>query len=104
MVTSASCHSENDLRQASGKGWEAAERMVKAVADARGWPHSSRHDLYRAVGRLAKEMPDAQLQTLFSSANALDQNFHEGWMTEDAVEQALDEVEEFAGRLADLIA
>ena len=104
MTAPTSCHSENDLQRASGKGWEAAERMVKAVAAARGWPHSSRHDLYCAVGRLAKEMPDAQLHTLFSSANALDQNFHEGWMTEDAVEQALDEVEEFAGRLADLIA
>ena len=80
MTVPTGCHSENDLRQASGKGWETAERMVKAVADARGWPHSSRHDLYCAVDRLAKEMP------------------------EDAVEQALDEVEEFAGRLADLIA
>ena len=78
--------------------------MVKAVADARGWPHSSRHDLYCAVGRLAKEMPDAQLRTLFTSANALDQNFHEGWMTEDAVEQALDEVEEFTNCLSNLIA
>ena len=104
MTVPASCHSASDLRQASGKGWEAAERMVKAVADARGWPHSSRHDLYRAVDRLAKEMPDAQLRTLFTSANALDQNFHEGWMTEDAVEQALDEVGELANRLADLIA
>ena len=104
MTVPTGCHSENDLRQASGKGWETAERMVKAVADARGWPHSSRHDLYCAVGCLAKEMPDAQIRTLFSSANALDQNFHEGWMTEDAVKQALAEVEEFAGRLADLIA
>ena len=49
-------------------------------------------------------MPDAQLHTLFTSANALDQNFHEGWMTEDAVEQALAEVEEFAARLSNLIA
>ena len=80
MTAPTRCHSENDLRQASGKGWETAERMVKAVAEERGWPHGSRHDLYRAVGRLAKEVP------------------------EDAVEQALDEVEEFAGRLADLIA
>ena len=103
MAAPTSDHSENDLQQASGKGWEAAARVVKAVADARGWPHSSRHDLYRAVDRLAKEMPDAQLQTLFTSANALHQNFHEGWMPEDAVKQALDEVEEFADRLSNLI-
>ena len=96
-------HSENDLQQASGKGWEAAAQVVKAVADARGWPHSSRHDLYRAVDRLARETSDAQLRTLFTSANALDQNFHEGWMSEDAVEQSLSDVEEFANRLSSLI-
>ena len=27
-----------DARQASGTGWDAAAQMVKAIAEARGWP------------------------------------------------------------------
>ena len=91
--------SDDDLLQASEKGWGAAARMVKAVAETRGWRHSSHGDLYRAVDLLADEATDQQLRTLFQSANALHQNFYEGWMTEEAVSDGLDNVEEFANRL-----
>ena len=40
---------EGDLLQASEKGWGATARMVKAVAETRGWRHSSHGDLYRAI-------------------------------------------------------
>ena len=40
---------EGDLLQASEKGWGAASQMVKAVAEARGWRHSTHGDLYRTV-------------------------------------------------------
>ena len=92
-----------DLLQASEKGWGAAAQTIKAIAEARGWAHRSHRDLYRAVDLAAAESSDAELQDLFHSANALQQNFYEGRMTESGVERGLARVEEFAGRLERLL-
>ena len=92
-----------DLLQASEKGWGAAAQTLKAVAEARGWAHRSHRDLYRAVDLAAEESGDPELQDLFHSANALRQNFYEGWMTETGVARGLAKVEQFAGRLERLI-
>ena len=89
-----------DLQQASENGWNAVERMVKAAAEARGWPHASRGDLYLAIDHLADETSDERLQRLFLSANALDQNSYEGWMTADFVADSLKDVEEITRRLS----
>ena len=94
---------EDDLLQASEKGWAAAARMVKAVAETRGWRHSSHGDLYRAVDRLTEESFDPRLQNLFRSASALHQNFYEGWMSEGTVTTGLDDVDEFVRRLQAVI-
>ena len=90
---------EGDLLQASEKGWGATARMVKAVAETRGWRHSSHGDLYRAIDRVADELSDERLQNLFRSASALHQNFYEGWMTEAAVADGLKDVEQITSRL-----
>ena len=90
---------ENDLLQASEKGWGAAARMVKAVAEARGWRHTSHGDLYRVVNRVSNELGDPQLRKLFISANGLHENFYEGPMPEEFIADALDEVEEIMTRL-----
>ena len=103
LVKARTYLSAGDLLQASEKGWGAAARMVKAVAEERDWRHGSHRDLYQAVDRICEELSDKHIRTLFTSANALHQNFYEGWMTEATVEQSLAEVEEFADRLADLI-
>ena len=89
-----------DLLQASKKGWNAVERMVKAAAEAHGWPHTSRGDLYLAIDHLADETSDERLHNLFSSANALDQNSYEGWFTTDFVADSLKDVEEITRRLS----
>ena len=88
-----------DLLQASEKGWGAAARMVKAVADTRGWRHSSHRDLYRAVDLVAAELADQRLRDLFRSTSALHQNFYEGWMTQADVAVGLRAAEEIVGRL-----
>ena len=100
FLTKARAHlTEGDLLQASEKGWGAAARMVKAVADTRGWPHGSHRDLFRAVDRLADESSVPQLKTLFRSAGTLHQNFYEGWMAVEDVADGLRDVEELVGRL-----
>ena len=94
---------DGDLLQASEKGWGATARMVKAVAETRGWLHSSHGDLYRAIDRLADELSDERLGRLFRSASALHQNFYEGWMTEAGVADALKDVEEITSRLREVL-
>ena len=94
---------QGDLLQASEKGWGAAARMVKAVAETRGWRHSTHGDLHRTVNRLAEELSDQRLRNLFRSAGALHQNFYEGYMTDSTVADALDDVKEIVGRLQAVI-
>ena len=88
-----------DLTQASENGWRAAEQMVKAVAENRGWDHSTRGDLYQAVDRLAELSRGEELQGHFLAANALDQNSYEDDMPAATVAVGLDEVEEFTAAL-----
>ena len=90
---------EDDLLQASEKGWGAAAQAVKAVAEARGRRHKSHRDLFRAIDRLADETGDRQLRTLFHSASALHTNFYEGWMPRGLVADGLSQVEDLVKRL-----
>ena len=90
---------EDDLLQASEKGWGAAAQMVKAAAEARGWRHSSHRDLYQAIDRLAAEADDPQILRLFNSAGALHTNFYEGWMARNSVDAGLTEVEQLVRKL-----
>ena len=94
---------DGDLLQASEKGWGAAARMIKAVAEERGWQHNSHGNLYRAVDRLVGELADEELEDLFRSAGELHRNFYEGWMTEEAVARGLSDVVDFVRRLDDAL-
>ena len=93
------CLSDGDLLQASEKGWGAAAQAVKAVAEARGWSHNGHRQLYTTIDRLANETDDRRLRILFRSADSLHQNFYEGWMSRDSVEDGLRDVEELVDKL-----
>lgn len=93
---------EDDLRQASEKGWGAAAQMVKATAETRGWRHGGHRDLFRAVDRLVEETGDENLRGAFGAANALHMNFYEGWLTHETVEAHLARVTELVGKLDEL--
>ena len=90
---------EDDLLQASEKGWGAAAQMVKAAAESRGWRHSSHRDLYVAINRLVEETGDDDIQTAFGLASALHTNFYEGWLPHETVEGHLAHVAELVGKL-----
>ena len=94
---------EGDLLQASEKGWGAAAQMVKAVAETRGWRHSTHRDLYHVVDLVAEELSNPRVQILFRSASALHQNFYEGDMREPAVSTGLDDAQEITDLLASVI-
>ena len=94
---------EDDLLQASEKGWGAAAHMVKAVAEGRGWQHGGHRELYQAVNRLAQESSDSEIRVLFNSASALHSNFYENWMPTEMVEASLTEVRAFLEKLETLV-
>ena len=71
---------EGDYPQASEKYWGAAAEIVKAVAEARRWRHSSHRDLRGAVSRLFRGSGDAAYLDLFSTAEALHANYYEDFL------------------------
>ena len=93
---------EDDLLQASEKGWGAAAQIVKAVAESRGWAHNGHGQLFEAINRLANETRDEQLRVLFHSANSLHANFYEGWMPREMVEAGIDQVADLVAKLEEL--
>ena len=54
--------------QASEKLWGAAAHAVTAIAQERGWPHTSRPALKRAAERLSAEHNDPQIADRFGAA------------------------------------
>ena len=93
---------EDDLLQASEKGWGAAAQAVKAAAESRGWEHDGHRQLFQAISRLADETGDGQLKSLFHSANSVHINFYDGLMNREMVETALYNVDELVGKLEPL--
>ncbi len=93
---------EDDLLQASEKGWGAAAQMIKAVAETRGWPHKNHGHLFTAIDRLCDENGDRELAVLFHSAHSIHINFYEGWMTRRSVEAALSQVQRLVEKLEPL--
>ena len=88
-----------DSLQASEKGWGAAAHVVKAVAERRGWRHRSHSHLFNAVRRIATDTGQTEIIDLFNAANALHQNFYEGWLDDEYIAINLDRVE----RLLDIL-
>lgn len=93
---------DDDLLQASEKGWGAAARVVKAVAEARGWDHNGHRQLHQTVDRLVAETGESELRSLFSQANTLHATFYDGFLSAEAISAYLEEVERFVERLRPL--
>ena len=94
---------DDDLGQASEKGWGAAAEMVKAVAEQRGLYHRVHRALYEIVAGLVRETGDDDIRKEFASANELHHNFYENWFDRDNVEVRLGDVERFVGRVEPLL-
>ena len=93
---------DDDLLQASEKGWGAAAQAVKAVAEARGWDHSGHRQLHTIVRRLVRETGDRGLRAGFSAANTLHINFYDGFLEAEDVSAYLEDVERFVEQLRPL--
>ena len=93
---------EANILQASEKLWGSAAQAVKAVAEARGWPHMSHRSLYNTISRLQDETGQRRLGELFRTASALHQNFYEEWMPLVEVERSAANIDELRQALAAL--
>ena len=94
---------DEDLPQASEKGWGAASQIVKAIAAERGWDHQSHRALYAIVGDLVRETGDSELGTLFRLASDLHINFYEKWYPRAFVESGIRDVERFVEKAERLL-
>ena len=92
-----------DLRQASEKAWGAAAQILKAVCEAREWPHNQHRHLWTAAQDLSDEVGDDELHDLFVSANSLHVNFYEDTYTARRVALNVARVEQFVARLEALL-
>jgi len=88
-----------DYVQASEEGWGAAAQIVKALAAKEGRELRSHKDLWSYVNELAKKLQDIEVRHLWGRANNLHQNFYEGWMPQEDVEAAIEDVKKFIERL-----
>ena len=94
---------DEDLPQASEKGWGAAAEIVKAIAEERGWAHRGHRELQTTVNRLRNETGDGDLQRLFAIASELHRNFCENWYDRVAVESGIQDVERFVDKMESLL-
>ena len=90
---------EEDLTQASEKGWGAAATAVKSVAQVRGWRHDGHRDLWRTLRTVAAELEDTDLRLHFTHAQSLHINFYEAAMNQEEVREYLEHVERLVEKL-----
>lgn len=101
---------QDDLHQASEKGWGAAAWMAKAVAEAQGWEYESHNQfnivLNNAAGALfGRSHPTyGRVHELSGIARALHQNFYtrKQFLDSRGIGINLDNVEELLGILEPL--
>ena len=67
---------KGDRLQASEKAWGAVAHRIKVIASERGWEYESHRQVYGIVERLADEIDNEELRTLFSAATSLHQNYY----------------------------
>ena len=94
---------EEDLSQASEKGWGAAAEMVKAIAEERGWPHDGQSLLYRVIENLVAETGDEELSDRFKIASDLHTNYYENWYSTASVQLSIQSVQTLLDKLEPLL-
>ena len=94
---------QDDVRQASEKGWGAAAQIVKAAAEQRGLAHRDHAALYRAVDALSTEANDDDIYLLFQVASQLHVNFYENWDSPENVRRGLTAVRRLIEKVSALL-
>ncbi len=85
---------EDDLHQASEKGWGAAAWMAKAAATAQGWQYNQHEHFGEVLYQAGQLTGDDRLRTLRAIANGLQSNFYQRkrFLHADDIASSLEEV------------
>lgn len=85
---------DDDLHQASEKGWGAAAWMAKAVATAQGWQYDKHEHFGEVLYQAGKLTGDDRIRSLRAIANSLHGNFYQRkrFLHSDDIADSLDEV------------
>ena len=85
---------DDDLHQASEKGWGAAAWMAKAVATAQGWQYDKHEHFGEAMYLARQKIGENRLNDLRKTANDLHGNFYQRkrFLHADLIADSLDEV------------
>ncbi|MXY20983.1 MAG: hypothetical protein F4Y49_06565 [Dehalococcoidia bacterium] len=83
---------EGDRIQASEKAWGAVAHYFKHLAAQRGWRYVTHADAFRISDRLAAELEEPRVKTLFSVANSMHGNFYQDQKSLDHIGQEIEEV------------
>ena len=83
---------DDDLHQASEKGWGAAAWMAKAVAEAQGWQYKRHEEFADVVNRALRLSGDTRLRQLRAEANELHGYFYtrKRFLDPDDIAEGLD--------------
>ena len=86
---------EDDLHQASEKGWGAAAWMAKAVAENQGWQYEKHDEFFDVMNRAIRLSGDSRLGDLRARANELHGFFYrrKRFLDAGAISEGLDRVE-----------
>ena len=90
---------EDDLHQASEKGWGAASHMAKAVAHANGWEYEKHHQFNVVLNNVRRLTGRDEVLQLSAVANQLHGNYYERkrFLDAEAIGLSLDHVETLMG-------
>ncbi|MYA62953.1 MAG: hypothetical protein F4X94_10335 [Dehalococcoidia bacterium] len=83
---------EGDRIQASEKAWGAVAHYFKHLAAQRGWRYVTHADAFRISDRLAAELEEPRVKTLFSVVNSMHGNFYQDQKSLDHIGQEIEEV------------
>ncbi len=92
--------SEGDRIQAAEKVWGAAAHALKAIGEQRGWVHDRHPNIFDIGEHLGLEFGRfEQFSRCLAQAEYMHRNFYLNGWSEDAIQSALTDVEEFVGEL-----
>ena len=90
---------KDDYVQASEKLWGASVTIIKAIAAQRGKTIKSHEGIQYFFAQIAKELKDANINTICLIAEGLHQNFYENTTHPDTIKKGSKTIKQFVIRM-----
>jgi len=94
---------KGDLVQACEKYWEAVTALLNAIGEIKKLPHYSRRDYSEIIERIAEEVNDPSLSSLFASAERIHANFYHNFLKKATFEELRRNVLELVKKLKNYV-